>query len=1110
MLRLRPGEFSLPTRPLSRSVCGGCLSLALLLLALCGLGLLDERVFSILAQLGCLAAGTAAFLVIWNAKEFVEHGFFLVFGTAFLAAAVYDALHILGLLGLAHYPLPRAVLDSVWAAGQTGLAASLCLGGWLWPAASMRPVLALTTVLSGNAGLGLLLALAAAQGPGVASAVAGLADPVALVMLLLAAAALWRRRPAIAAPTAGPVWGTLACLTLSAAVAWIGTGFWPQLVAHAAKLLGYCLGCRAAVVTGVTLPHERLLREISRREQDVAGRMVRLTAQARTIYELAGLDSLERGDFVAFAAAVARKSRIVLGLARVSVWLLSPDDDRLMCRAADGEARDDVGTELLRADAPAYFEALAHERVLAIGEPASSPLTWPLEATCLRPQGVTACLDAPLRFSGRLAGVLKLEHTGGPRSFADDEQAFAGSMADLLALAMEAAARRRASRDLAESELRLRTLINAMPDPVCFKDADGRWIVANQAALEAFGLKGVAWEGLTNRELAAHGDGDREAIDIAATTDQRTWDSRERNVFGLSLRSNDAQARHFDIIKVPLYHVDGRAKGLLSLWRDVTAYRDALAQLRETNEELEAIYNETSDGLIIADIGSRAIVRVNAAACRMFGYVAKALTALSPWDLHPTAERERSLRLFGEIAAGRLRLLEAIPCRRADGTTFFADISAQPIAYGGRAAILGFYRDISERRLAEESLRASETRFRRVFNSTYDAILLHDEGGAILDLNDKALELYGVRRDEAAAFSFERDYCAADNPQGALPRYWQESLAGQDRFFEWKAKRPHDGSVFYVEIYLRRIDLGDRPVILANVRDVTERKRVLAALAARQEEISALNRDLAHKVREETEKNRQKDLLLLNRTRLAAMGEMIGNIAHQWRQPLNALSILLANLRFEYEYSCEGDLEPLLAAHARAGEILRKMSTTIDDFRNFFKPDRQREPFAVVEAIGDALLLLEAALAQQGVAVRFVARHNPRVFGFRGEFSQVMLNLLSNAKDAVLAARPRGGIVSIRVMARHGRAVVHVTDNGGGIAPDALARVFDPYFTTKVDKGGTGLGLYMSKTIVEEHMDGSLSVANTRDGARFTVRVPLAAPADPQRPNAPQPIRTGR
>jgi signal transduction histidine kinase len=233
-------------------------------------------------------------------------------------------------------------------------------------------------------------------------------------------------------------------------------------------------------------------------------------------------------------------------------------------------------------------------------------------------------------------------------------------------------------------------------------------------------------------------------------------------------------------------------------------------------------------------------------------------------------------------------------------------------------------------------------------------------------------------------------------------------------------------------------------------------------------------------------------MLLLNRTRLAAMGEMIGNIAHQWRQPLNALSILLANLRFEYEAVCQ-DTDALEIAHGQAFDILRRMSSTIDDFRNFFKPDRKREPFRVIEAIGDALLLIEASLVQHGITVRFTARHDPVVEGFRGEFAQVALNLLGNAKDAILAHKPVAGHIDIRVMQRRGRAVVAIADNGGGIPPDIIERIFDPYFTTKSSQNGTGLGLYMSRTIIHDHLGGSLTADNRDAGARFVVTLPLSA-----------------
>jgi PAS domain S-box-containing protein len=1095
-----PAHDNPPSNGQKTFPASGMTALGVLLVLLCGVGVYDYALFHILTELVCVVTGAATFLVIWNARTHVEHGFFMVLGLAFLVAAGFDSLHLLGDAGLRRIPFDAATAAGFWAVGRIMLAVALCAGAWLLPSRIIPTATAIAWVGGGSLAIGLavypfglFLPLPASNASPAVLFTAGRLLP--LLLYAGASLGLWRNREYLALPIVWLLLGAFACLGISGAVIATpdATGMWPRTVGHAIKVLGYCFAYQAIVVTGISRPYILLFREISRREQELTGRMVRLNAQARAIFDLNSLDSMETGEFRTFAATLLHRAMAVLGVARCGVWLFSPSHTRLLCLLGGGQAQEDQGAELAEEDFPQYFQAIAHERVIVADNAALAPLTKNFAESYLKPRGITSMLDAPFRFSGRVSGVLCLEHVGPQRRWSDDEQAFAGSMADMLSLALETSERRRIARERVESEQRLRSLLDAMPDPVCFKDAEGRWIVANEAQIEMFGLAGANWMGLTDAALAEISVGDRTAFATAAATDSRTWTSREESVFGMSLATPNGQTRHFDVIKAPLFHENGQPKGLVILSRDITAYRETMARLRESNEELEAIYNETSDGLIIADSGTRTLVRVNAAACRMFGYAPQQLTALSLWDLHPSEERERSLTLFQEIAAGRAHLLENIPCQRSDGSLFYADISAQPITYGTRPAILEFYRDISERRAAEERIKASEDRFRKVFNSTYDAIFLHDAHGIILDVNDKMLELYGVRRDEAASFSIERDYSSRDNPLEKLPEFWRDVLAGDKRFFEWKARRPGDGSEFYVEIYLRRITLADRHVILANVRDISERKRVLAALAARQEEISTLNRDLANRVRQETEKNRQKDLLLLNQTRLAAMGEMIGNIAHQWRQPLNALSILLANLRFDYETTCEHP-ETLLASHRQADEILRKMSSTIDDFRNFFRPDKQRAPFTVVEAIGDALLLIEASLARHNVGLRFIARHNPRVMGFRGEFSQVILNVLSNAKDAILEHKPPRGLITIRVMARLGRAVVHIRDNGGGIPPDVMERIFDPYFTTKNDRGGTGLGLYMSKTIINDHMHGTLNAGNVGDGTRIIIRIPLHAP----------------
>lgn len=1095
-----------PSRP-AASPAKDLWLLGLVIAALAAVGLHNHPLFEILSDLVCTLTGAATFLVIWNARRHVEHSFFLVLGMAFLAAAAFDGSRLVVAAALPGLPHTAAVLSGLRTAGLLLLAVSLCFGAW-----RMQNRRVSTAVIGGWVGGGaVLLTLAVvpfgpldsfgllamqAAGPGHGRFPIETAG-VGLAALFFAGAGLgvWRTRSQSPPPTGTLLLASLGCLAASGALCSLSRPDGLVCVAgHLLKVLGYCLSCQAIVVTGISRPYHLLFREINRREQELTGRMVRLSAQARAIFDLGGAQALESNDFKNFAAILLQRASAVIGVARAGVWVFSPAHDRLLCLLGSGSTRQDEGLSLPCADDPDYFEAVAHERVMAADDIESATLTRGFYADYLKPRGIGSLLDAPFRYSGRVAGVLRLEHQGPPRPWSDDEQAFAGSLADMLSLALEMSERRRAAGELAESEERLRSLLDAMPDPVCFKDAKGRWIVANQAQIDDFGLSGVSWQGLTDEELADKTTSGRDTFAAAAAADERAWASHAVTVYGVSMPTPGGQTRHFDVIKAPLFNIDGTPKGLVTLSRDITAYRDALARLRETNEELEAIYNETSDGLVIADAGAQSIVRVNAAACRMFGYTPHQLTALAPCDLHPEAERRSAGGRFAAIAAGSRQLHENIPCRRKNGETFPADISAQPITYGGRPAILAFYRDISERQANEERIKISEDHFRKVFNSTYDAIFLHDAAGAIIDVNDKMLELYGVRREEAASFRIDADYSSPDNPMEKLARYWSDVLAGEERFFEWKARRPHDGSHFYVEVYLRRIAMAQRHVILANVRDITERKRVQAALAARQEEISALNRDLARRVREETEKNRQKDILLLNQTRLAAMGEMIGNIAHQWRQPLNALSILLANLRFEYDAVCE-DTSAVDLAHKQAFEILRKMSATIDDFRNFFKPDRKREPFLVVDAIGDALLLIEASLAQHGITVRFVARHNPRVEGFRGEFAQVVLNLLGNAKDAILARKPVVGCIDIRVMQRQGQAVIHIIDNGVGLPPEIMDRIFDPYFTTKGSQDGTGLGLYMSKTIITDHMSGSLTAANHNYGARLTIRLPLADPA---------------
>jgi len=233
----------------------------------------------------------------------------------------------------------------------------------------------------------------------------------------------------------------------------------------------------------------------------------------------------------------------------------------------------------------------------------------------------------------------------------------------------------------------------------------------------------------------------------------------------------------------------------------------------------------------------------------------------------------------------------------------------------------------------------------------------------------------------------------------------------------------------------------------------------------------------------------EKERMLLQQSRLAALGEMISNIAHQWRQPLNELGLIVQELPMIYD---QGGFsrEYLKASVARFMKVLNHTSKTIDDFRNFFKPDNEKVLFSVREAVEQILSLIEESFRLLEIRVTVEAEGEPVILGHPNEFSQVILNILFNARDAFLESRIAGAReVAIGILKKDGKAVVTVTDNAGGIPEEIIGKIFDPYFTTRGPDQGTGIGLYMSKIIIEKNIPGRLSARNVANGAEFRIEV---------------------
>jgi signal transduction histidine kinase len=279
------------------------------------------------------------------------------------------------------------------------------------------------------------------------------------------------------------------------------------------------------------------------------------------------------------------------------------------------------------------------------------------------------------------------------------------------------------------------------------------------------------------------------------------------------------------------------------------------------------------------------------------------------------------------------------------------------------------------------------------------------------------------------------------------------------------------------------------------------------------QQLEDLTRNLENEVAEEIAIRTRSEQILVQQSKMAAMGEMLGAIAHQWRQPLNALGLIIQNIRDAHDHG-ELDQSYIDGTIQRAMSQIRHMSHTIDDFRHFFQLDKDAVSFDTMLAVRDVLSLFSAQLNANEIDYQLTCHTSGNTYtrvedisdcpentmkGFRNEFEHVILNLINNAREAIIEKRAKHsviqderGLISFDFCHIDGKIIIAVGDNGGGLPENILSRIFEPYYTTKDPSKGTGLGLYMSKVIIEDHMLGKLTAKNSNGGAVFTIELPAA------------------
>ncbi|HEX9078059.1 MAG TPA: cache domain-containing protein [Desulfuromonadaceae bacterium] len=404
-----------------------------------------------------------------------------------------------------------------------------------------------------------------------------------------------------------------------------------------------------------------------------------------------------------------------------------------------------------------------------------------------------------------------------------------------------------------------------------------------------------------------------------------------------------------------------------------------------------------------------------------------------------------------------------------------------------QARLLG--EEVEERQKAEEALRKTERFLRTIIDTEPECVKLLAPDGTVLLMNRAGLAMIGAASlDQVKGKSIYPLVAAAY--RDAFIAITEAAFRGTPGRLEFESEGLN-GEHLWLDTHAVPFynEEGVIVSLLGITRDITDRKRAETALAVKQHQLEALNALLEERIAATVGEIRQKDQMLIQQSRLASMGEMINNIAHQWRQPLNNVGLIVQNLSYSF---ASGQLTPeeMEEQVESAMDTIKFMSRTIDDFRNFFRQDKEKRYFPLNETLNSTLEFVSPGLKNNNITVDLDMRDDVVAFGYRNEYSQVLVNILNNARDVLIERNIADPCIRIRAFSEAGQVVVTIWDNGGGISDDVLPRIYDPYFSTKESGKGTGIGLYMSKAIIEQNMGGKLTARTVGGGAEFRIELP--------------------
>jgi PAS domain S-box-containing protein len=640
----------------------------------------------------------------------------------------------------------------------------------------------------------------------------------------------------------------------------------------------------------------------------------------------------------------------------------------------------------------------------------------------------------------------------------------AGQPSLLLAICEDITARMRSEEALREAQRRL---------AITLKGADvGIWdwdLATNEVGFsdEWKGQLGYARDEIRHHNMEwqsrVHPDDLEQALaKVQQAIERKTAEYRSE----FRLRHKDGSWRWILSLGSVIDGPDGKPARMLGVHVDITDRKQAEQALLASEARYRTFVDHASDALFLQD-GSGCVVDVNTQACTSLGYGREELIGMSPPDFDPNFSAERTAALLSQLTNDKIVAFDSHH-RRKDGSIFPVEIRIRAFWEQGQRKQIALVRDITERKQAEEALRASEARLRTLLeNLERVAVQAYEADGTIIFWNRASELFYGYSAAEALGRDIvellfekvdwyaERELLAESTRSGASP------IAEELELFR------RDGSL--ITVFSSRVlhpRPGRPPEFFCFDVDVTERKRAEEELAMRQAE-------------------------LLHASRLTTVGQMVAELSHEVAQPLSAIDNFAAASERILENESDPDLNALREYVGAIVKQSERCAAILEWLRDFSRrTSASRAVCNLGELLRDSVELIASELRSNQMTVRIeVADDLPLVWGDRVQLQQVIVNLLTNARDAVRDQASARRLIFVRARAEADGLLFEVDDLGCGISGEVAAHLFEPFFTTK--DHGTGIGLSICQSIVKDHGGRIEASSNPKGGATFRVRLPL-------------------